>query len=240
MLERCRVGAPTLALVCAENQRAGVSALKGVGAVATVGRLDDRSAHVIGGAVRMLIDDPQARRQVSEAGRVLVDGHGARRVAVALCSRQVALRAARHEDAALIYNWRNHASTRLHSTNRAEIPWSTHVAWLDRVLCDPDRTLQVATIGTIPIGVIRFDGISRPQAEVSLYLDPGLHGLGLGRSLLEMGEKHVQQRVRNLRSIQATVQESHVASKRMFEVSGYVPTGDDRLVKELSESRQDR
>lgn len=231
--ERCCVGAPTLALVCAKNQRAVISELKALGVIATVEPIDDVSVPTVGHAVRRMIDDPEARRRIASRARLLVDGLGARRVALALCSQRIVLRDARREDAALMYEWRNHVSTRQVSANSAEIEWPAHLSWLERVLRDADRMLQVGTIGSVPVGVIRFDGIRRAEAEVSLYLDPRLHGLGLGRSLLEAGEERVRQCGRDLRCIVATVLDTNVASRRMFEAAGYIRRDDGRLIKEL-------
>ena len=234
MWERCRVGAPTLALVCAQNQRAVISALKDLDVIATVEPFDDLSAGNIGHAVRSLIHDPEARRRIACRARVLVDGLGARRVALALCSGRITLRDARLEDAALMYEWRNHASTRQVSADASTIEWPAHVAWLGGVLADADRMLQVGTIEGVPIGVIRFDGLGGVEAKVSLYLDPRLHGLGLGRSLLDAGEKCVHQR-NGPRCIVATVLDTNVASRRMFEAAGYVRCDDGRLIKELGD-----
>ena len=104
--ERCRIGAPTLALVCAENQKAIVERLKGLGIVAALEPGEPSAAPEIAQLVRRLIGAPFARRELADRSRSLVDGLGARRVALFLAAGGMHLRDVQREDAALIHGWR--------------------------------------------------------------------------------------------------------------------------------------
>jgi UDP-2,4-diacetamido-2,4,6-trideoxy-beta-L-altropyranose hydrolase len=73
----------------------------------------------------------------------------------------------------------------------------------------------------VEIGVIRFDGLGNKESEVSLYLDPALVGLGLGRWLLRAGEAHLQTLQPVTRTLVATVLDGNVGSQRMFAACGY-------------------
>jgi UDP-2,4-diacetamido-2,4,6-trideoxy-beta-L-altropyranose hydrolase len=79
--ERCCIGAPTVALAFAVNQRPAVAALAAARAVVAVDAIDPQS---IGQAVRRLIADAAARCQLVKRARGLVDGRGAERVALAM------------------------------------------------------------------------------------------------------------------------------------------------------------
>ncbi len=87
--ERCCLGAPTLAVVAAENQRSVLLPLASDDVFTLVEpELPDASA--IGHAARALIAGPAVRRRQSQRARALVDGHGCARIAeriATLCLR---------------------------------------------------------------------------------------------------------------------------------------------------------
>lgn len=231
--ERCCIGSPTLALICADNQRGVISALAQTGAIATLSQAEEPTVASIGHAVATLLEDSERRAVMSERALQLVDGLGARRVALHLAASTLALHPASAADAALMHAWRNHPLTRAMSHDRQEIAWLAHVQWLDSVLADPMRLLLIASIGTIPVGVIRFDRQSSEQATVSLYLDPALHGLGLGTAMLLSGERHACTQPEPPTHFEATVLEANTGSQRMFTSAGYRQDG-DRWIKVAS------
>jgi UDP-2,4-diacetamido-2,4,6-trideoxy-beta-L-altropyranose hydrolase len=86
--ERCCIGAPTIGIVCADNQLHSMPHLHALGVldmVETPGRTwDTVTAADIARTVARAIDEPPRRRQLSERSRALVDGHGAQRVAACM------------------------------------------------------------------------------------------------------------------------------------------------------------
>lgn len=225
--ERCCIGAPTLALVVADNQRVVVPELAAIGVVAAPQPEDALDCAAVARALRALIGNASTRRSLAERARALVDGHGARRVALRLLADTLTLRRATPADAKRLHDWRNHPATRGMSRDSAPIPWPVHTAWLERTLADPTRTLLVGSVGRIPVGVIRFDGLGSGTAEVSLYLDPLLHGLGLGSALLRAGEVQVPPD----HDLAARVLDANPGSQRLFAAAGYVPQGAGRWLK---------
>lgn len=215
--ERCCIGVPTLLLLLAENQRAVVPALAAEGVVATPVPLGTLDAAAIAEAIGALIADPDRRRDLSERSRALVDGLGAHRVALRLLADRVAVRPATLDDAGLMHRWRNDSATRRVSRTSQDIGWDDHLAWTGRVLADRERHLMIGKVGDRPIGVIRFDRLDAHRAEVSLYLDPALHGLGLGRAMLLAGERAAAEGL----DILAEVLEGNHGSARLFESTGY-------------------
>ena len=232
--ERCCIGVPTLTLCVAANQLAVIPALRDLGAIATVEQNDAAS---IGAEVARLLADPAARRGLSAAGRALVDGRGASRAALALAAAvpgSMQLRDATMADARTMWQWRNAPVTRHASRLAQEIPFDAHEAWLARTLADPARHLFVARIGRIEIGVIRFDRLADDASyEVSLYLDPELHGIGLGHAMLAAGEAAMVQR-RGALVVHAEVLSDNPGSRRLFIASGYGIDAPTRFTKTLS------
>lgn len=218
--ERCSVGAPTLLLVLAENQRAVVPVLSEAGVVATVPEADNLSDHSIGRAIGALMREPKRLGCMNSAARQLVDGRGAERVALAMTSRNLSTRPARITDAEMMYRWRNDHATRAVSGNSAEIALPQHTQWLRTALEDSSRMVLIGHVGDVQVGVVRVD-IAGNEALVSIYLDPGLHGLGLGTALLASGEVAAAQRLPEGATFVADVLNHNPVSRRLFESSGY-------------------
>jgi|RhiMethySRZTD1v2_1073278.scaffolds.fasta_scaffold123200_2 UDP-2,4-diacetamido-2,4,6-trideoxy-beta-L-altropyranose hydrolase len=219
--ERCRVGVPSFCLLAADNQYATLPVLAGLGAVAVLPDLTSRDEQEIGRAVRLLADDVAARVRLSERSRSLVDGNGARRCALSLTADTLAVRPAALHDARTMFAWRNDPASRAVSHDTSELNWNDHLRWVAAVLADPQRCLLIGRVGAIDVGVIRFDLRADQTAEVSLYLDPELHGLGLGHSLLLAGEARCRELTPALRGFEATVRAGNDSSQRMFAGCGY-------------------
>ena len=223
--ERCCIGAPTLALVGASNQRLVVSELLRLGVVAALPSVESPTCTSIGLTVSRLLRSAEHRAELALRSQKLVDGLGARRVALHLASSMLSLRNVTAGDAALIHRWRNDAATRAMSHDGEEIEWETHQLWLADVLADPSRLLLIASIGDIQIGVIRFDRQSGGAAVVSLFLDPTLHGLGLGSAMLLAGERKACGQASCPTGFEATVIGGNTNSLRLFQSAGYRQDG---------------
>lgn len=221
--ERCCLGVPTLALIGADNQRALLPALAAAGAVATLDDGERVDEAAIGRAVRALLDDPGRRRALGRRGRELVDGLGATRVALALASPALVLRDAASDDAAAVFPWRDDPSTRRFSRNPAALDPGDHRRWWAESLASADRRLFIARIGTRDVGVFRFD-LDGTGAEVSLYLDPALTGLGLGRAMLAAAQRCCTTKL-GVSRLEGEVLPTNGTSRRMFASAGFEPCG---------------
>lgn len=215
--ERCCIGAPTLLLVVADNQLAVAPALREAGVVATPDPLRALDPESIAAALKPLLADPALRRDMSACSRDLVDGRGALRVALRMLGASLRVVLATRDHARLMHQWRDHPVTRGVSRNAEPIAWDAHLDWLDRTLADPSRTLMVGMVGEHPVGVIRFDRLDERSAEASLYLDPGFHGLGLGRAMLLAGERAAAAGL----DVKAEVLEGNDGSAALFDSAGY-------------------
>ncbi|GGA11881.1 UDP-2,4-diacetamido-2,4,6-trideoxy-beta-L-altropyranose hydrolase [Blastomonas marina] len=224
--ERCCIGVPTLLVVVAPNQNTVAPALAEKGAVAFA---SEPTRACIAAELAALLPDSARRRALAETSRKLVDGLGATRVALAMLAGSLSVRPATADDAQMMFDWRDDPATRAVSLESGALEWRGHVDWLDRVLADPARKLFVGEIGGRPVGVIRFDFSSETRAEVSLYLDPALHGVGLGPALLLAGEAAADPAI-----VDATVLESNRPSQALFARCGYEQVAPDRWVKRRS------
>jgi UDP-2,4-diacetamido-2,4,6-trideoxy-beta-L-altropyranose hydrolase len=228
--ERCCIGAPALTLQWADNQAVVLAALAAAGAARCT---DDLSVQGIGRAVAELVEDAGARRALADAARGWIDGRGAERVALALHADAVVLRPAALEDAAAAHRWRNDARTRRHFRDPSPVAWESHLEWWSRSLQDGARRLLIACCGTWAIGSVRFD-VAESDAEISLYVDPELTGLGLGRGLLEAAKRWVDERMSGVRRIVAEVLPDNLASMNAFRAAGFAPVGASRWVWETA------
>jgi len=233
LLERACIGAPTLAFACALNQVHVISDLARIGAIATLEEAGPPSGTAIGRRLQQILDDAPARKALSERSRALVDGRGTQRVALVMLRDRLFIRAATFEDSMILFAWRNHESTRAMSMNPSLIKRETHEKWLRETIEGQERHLLVAMVGGLAVGAIRFDDLTPAEVEVSLYLDPELHGLGLGRAMLGAGEKYVSNRKSSGTRIVARVLTSNVASQKLFAAAGFHPIGDGRLAKRV-------
>jgi UDP-2,4-diacetamido-2,4,6-trideoxy-beta-L-altropyranose hydrolase len=222
--ERCCIGVPTIALVLAANQMAVVPALDNL-RVLRAAQLDDDNNLVelptLSTVLASMLADPLDRYSLGECAVSLVDGRGAQRVALSLIGSAIRLRHAHINDAQLLHEWRNHPDVRGVSGSSKPIDLYEHRAWMQRVIAASDRWLFVAEVGRMPVGCIRFDQGTIGSLVVSLYLDPELSGLGLGRRLLLAGEEIMVTLWGHHFTIDANVMPGNEASQNLFKVCGY-------------------
>ena len=232
--ERACSGVPTLAVAVAENQAVVIGPLAAAGAIAAHAAWPIDVA-LLARQIDALVDDHGRRGELAAAARGLVDGYGALRVAARLLP--LTLRDALANDAERAFDWRNAASTRQFSGNPAPIDPAGHRDWWARALSDPARLLWIAMVGNRPAGVLRYD-VAGTAAEVSIYLDPLLTGLGLGTELLRIGEKRLADH--GVDTVTARIDPGNIASRRSFASAGFVATDGDRYVARLGDARAAR
>ncbi|NNJ25328.1 UDP-2,4-diacetamido-2,4,6-trideoxy-beta-L-altropyranose hydrolase [Alienimonas chondri] len=78
------LGVPAVVIRTAENQAKGVAAAERSGFVVDLGRFPGLTVDDLAAGLHELIADPDRRKAMSEAGRRVVDGHGAGRLVAAL------------------------------------------------------------------------------------------------------------------------------------------------------------
>lgn len=216
--ERCCVGAPSILVVFAENQRRVVDGIVRLGLAA---KAEPPDMNGLAHAVQALIVDAPGRQRMAAAGPVLVDGWGCTRVALVLSKDRIALRPATQEDVEMAYLWRNAESTRRFFRDPRPVDWSVHVEWWSQTLKRPDRHLLVGVVNSFPIGIVRLDMVQPNEVEISLYLAPELTGLGLGSALLRAANSWVSTQLPHVSWVRADVDSGNAKSARAFEAAGY-------------------
>lgn len=135
----------------------------------------------------------------------------------------IELRRARLDDARFLYDVANDPVTRAMSFTSGPIEWATHVAWLDRVLTDPERRLWVAELDGVPVGTCRLD-VSNGCEVVSVAVEPDCRGQGLAVPIIEALCREARL------PLVAEIKAENVASVRVFERAGFLPDGPGRWV----------
>jgi UDP-2,4-diacetamido-2,4,6-trideoxy-beta-L-altropyranose hydrolase len=215
--ERCCIGVPTLLLTLADNQRTVTEGLRSTGAVHEV---EGTEPAMIARALAEVQRNPMARRRMCEAGRALVDGQGARRVAIAIGADGLWLRPATLADAEPCYAWRNAETTRRYARDPSPVVPDDHLRWWMAALADPGRHLLIAQVGCAAVGVVRLDCVGA-EAEVSIYTDPALTDLGLGRRMLRATGPWASTALAGMRALVAEIDPRNRTSEAAFAAAGF-------------------
>lgn len=218
--ERCCLGLPALVISTADNQRKQIqdAALKGLvySVVANGNKLHLAIRH----HVRSLMENECLRRLLSRNGMHAVDGRGAVRIARMIGCSEIEIRTATADDSERMFVWRNHPAIRAVSRNADPIEWIDHNHWLTSVLSDQSRCLLIGELDGAPVGVVRFDIHSR-EAEVSIYLVPGVENSGCGQGLLQSAEVWMKKNRREVNTLRAQVLGANERSHHLFLAAGY-------------------
>ncbi|MDU9389184.1 UDP-2,4-diacetamido-2,4,6-trideoxy-beta-L-altropyranose hydrolase [Pseudomonas sp. zfem002] len=220
--ERAAMGLPSLCVSVADNQVGNAEALARAGVHLYLGDAGQVTVDGLRQAIAVLLDNAPLRQHFAARSRQLVDGLGARRVAVALLAHSLRLRAAEVADARLLFDGRNAESVRRASLQQGTLDWGSHCRWLQASLDNDQRLLLIGEDAQGPLGMLRYDLLQPSRARVSLYLFGGRCGLGWGRALLAAGERAARSRWPRLQVIEAQVLADNPASLTLFRSAGYL------------------
>lgn len=135
---------------------------------------------------------------------------------VAIGLKPLRVRRATIEDANVLFACRNDPLTRQMSRNHDPIKWDSHIAWLRKVLDDPDRILLIGEVDGQPVGTVRFDRIEDDVCEVSWSMNPDYRGHGYGTKLAKMACETIPKA-----TILAEVRADNAPTLRMMVSCGY-------------------
>ncbi len=234
--ERCCLGLPSTVLAVADNQVEVARALSDQGCLQYLGRAADVSAARLAQALSALLADAAALCAMAERGAMLVDAQGSARVAELLADGQapqqeapaICLRRATLADETRLLEWRNAPEVRAASFDSRLLALEEHQQWLRAVLADPARHLLVAEQAGQAVAVLRYD-VSGAEAEVSIFLVPGLAGQGIGTSVLQEGSRWLREHQLQVGAVRARILNSNRASRAAFLKAGYAASGDDYI-----------
>jgi RimJ/RimL family protein N-acetyltransferase len=124
------------------------------------------------------------------------------------------IRGARADDSLDVLNWRNDPLTRAMSRTSDLVEQTSHMAWFNAAINDPNRTWLIGEIEGQKIGMVRFD--HGEETEVSININPACRGRGLGFRLLTHALGYVSG------PLVAEIKANNLASQRVFERAGFV------------------
>jgi UDP-2,4-diacetamido-2,4,6-trideoxy-beta-L-altropyranose hydrolase len=197
----------------------------------------DVSADSIAISLQSLILDRDRREHMSQAGRRMVDGLGAARVARTLThgddqhlGSHLSLRRVEREDCRILWEWANDPETRAASFSSDPIPWETHVAWFERKLEDP-KCLHFIALDEqgMPIGQARFDvDDEEERAVINISVDRSFRGQGYGAAIIELASSKIFS-ITRVQRIVGYVKLGNRQSSRAFEKAGFRETAKEKL-----------
>lgn len=217
--ERCCLGLPALAICVADNQSKQIADAASEGLLYAP-ELKDELILVVKRHLSALMENSHLRHVISRNGMQAVDGRGVLRVVGNLRRTSIEIRVARHDDSQKLFEWRNHQTIRAVSRNTDLIDLESHKKWFASVLAAPDKSLLIGQCNGEPIGVVRFD-ISGDEAEVSIYLIPGIKQSGYGSGLLHNAERWFTANRPEVNKLRAHVFDGNEPSKQLFLGAGY-------------------
>ncbi len=121
-------------------------------------------------------------------------------------------------DAKILFDWRNDPLTRENSHNTDEVPWENHVAWLEKSLVSPTRTLYIAEAEGVPVGTVRAD-LHNGARELSWTVAPEARGKGFGKAMVLQFVREILPGVRLI----ASVKKGNRASESIARALGLSP-----------------
>jgi spore coat polysaccharide biosynthesis predicted glycosyltransferase SpsG/RimJ/RimL family protein N-acetyltransferase len=229
--EASAVGIPAVVVAIADNQRLVTEWARSHGApvVVAAGESSEAVARSIGGAVGQARPLPPLRDGAPNVAAQLDSIVRARTGETALV-----LRPATKDDARLLWEWANDPATREASFGRGEIPWTSHLSWLDRQLASDGVLLLIAALsdGTLA-GTIRFDTSDEwKTAHLSYSIAPKMRGHGLSRPLLVAGTRWMRI-ARGRAQVHAEVLSTNAASIKAFRGLAWTESVGDRAGSRL-------
>jgi UDP-2,4-diacetamido-2,4,6-trideoxy-beta-L-altropyranose hydrolase len=219
--ERACLGLPAIVIAIAENQMEVSRSVAEAGACLYLGAATSLADGELAAGLTVMISNSSLRKSISRVCLDLVDGLGCERVASEILEGTVQVRLARAEDAERVFEWRNAEKTRRFFRDPKLLSLAEHLEWFQRTLLDTKRLLLIGEVDTEPTGVLRYD-LDDASASVSIYLNPALHGRGIGARLLAAGERWLQETRPEIQRICAEVLSDNLVSRRLFIGAGFV------------------
>lgn len=163
----------------------------------------------------------------------LIDGNGLSRITNAITADKITMMPATKDHCKMIYDWRNHPTTRQYSGDTNEITFENHSKWFDTKLQDPNSLILIAQVDKTEIGVIRFDHCENGLI-VSLYLSPDQHGHGYGAPILLAGIQTLKEKGLTPITLIAKIFDINKASQNAFKKAGFTQITPESWEKDLS------
>jgi UDP-2,4-diacetamido-2,4,6-trideoxy-beta-L-altropyranose hydrolase len=214
------MGLPSLVFILADNQVEVSKKLSAIKLAILIGRPSSEALAYFKEKLGQLAVSYAERYRISQVGRELVDGSGAKRVLARLVADSLLIRRVESGDFKTLWEWANDPLVRQASFEVTSIPWEQHLEWCIRKIADSSCFFNLVSFKSgDPVGQVRFD-IENQEAIVSIGLAPGLRGRGLGLAVLLKATSLFFENS-NSKNIHAFIKPTNHASMRAFEAVGF-------------------
>lgn len=228
LYELAATGTPTVILCAAGGQRKDAEAVCQAGAA--IGLRDfpgPRGFSLLRKTIETM-SSCKNRKLMSSAGRELVDGHGAMRVAkyarTLMLEQEIVIRRAGPEDVLPVFKLSSEPVVRGSSIHSGKITFARHKRWFQAKLSDTETLFLVAEFGGEFAGQVRFL-VEGGVATVSISVISRRRGSGAGRVILRKAMEFLEARYPDVRRVKAYIKPSNTASQLLFGTSGFVRIG---------------
>lgn len=219
--EMAYMGVPMAVVVVAENQAKIAEHLDREGMAINLGWHSNLANYKVRDRLQFFLNNKEARTQLEEKAKQVVDGKGSARICAALLTSKFRLRRATIEDSWAIWNLANDPTVRASSFLSDSIPWDSHCVWLENKLKDPAYHILLAIEEPSEmLGVIRFECVNSDTARISIAVATQRRGCGIGTSLITEGVNWIF-RETQVATIEAYIRPENAASISAFEKAGF-------------------
>ena len=218
------MGIPSIIIPIAENQVLVAKELKIQKIAKTIEVEDLQNPQESGKFISEFLHSYQIRSALSKRITRYIDGKGSSRVIDAICNNDITIRKAELSDCKKIWLWINDPLVRSVSFNTMPISLERHIEWFSSALIDTNLVYFIAMDkNTKPVGQARFQ-IESQEAVISVLVDPGYRGIGLGSLLIyDATEKFFTET--GIEKVNAFIKIGNEVSWKAFIKAGYTECG---------------
>ena len=133
------------------------------------------------------------------------------------------MRHAKKSDSQILFKWRNHASVRRYSRNSGIISPDVHEEWFERKLDLAEGGSKILIFSNLikHVGMSRLDSLIGNSAEISILVEPSMHGKGLGSKILGQSIEYAFLEL-NYSELHASIHPENSTSLALFSKFGFV------------------
>ncbi len=128
----------------------------------------------------------------------------------------------------MLFDWRNHPSTRSSSFDKNELSLADHEKWFYNALNSNSIITYILEVEGTPVGAIRFDLEDRQVAKINYLIDPSQQGKGFGTEILDLGVKKIFQENLKIKKVYGYVLRENLASLRIFEKLSFYKVSENK------------
>jgi UDP-2,4-diacetamido-2,4,6-trideoxy-beta-L-altropyranose hydrolase len=214
--ERCCLGLPSVQMVLADNQKYVDAALTEIHAAISLNR---ETLNKLEDVVKAISNKLQKLAIISSS---ISDGSGVSKIVSHIFnlnppSPDFELKPAKRTDSSYIYGLQIKPNVRQFFRNPSSPSLPEHEKWFDEIINSDNHVLFIICFGGINVGMLRVDALLSEALEISIIIDPQFSGKGLGkRTINEL------LLILPSRKIKAVIHSENLASKYLFEKSGFI------------------